>query len=95
MIIAVFAVDKLWIRGHGMQTTGKPTEVLRAMLTIKKAETKARLMRAVKKSISLKDADWYKTAYEQVSILETTKRQPSKNMIYQKRMQQLADQQQI
>ena len=46
MIIAALAVDKLWIRGHGMQTTGKPTEVLRAMLTIKKAETKARLMRA-------------------------------------------------
>ena len=95
MIIAISAVDKLWIRGHGVKTIGKPTEMLSAMLSIKKAGTKARLMRAVKKSISFKDADWYQSAYEQVSILETTKRQPTKSMIYQKRIQELADQQLI
>ena len=48
MIIAISAVDKLWIRGHGVKTIGKPTEMLSAMLSIKKAGTKARLMRAVK-----------------------------------------------
>lgn len=95
MIIAMSAVDKLWIRGHGVKTIGNPPEMLSAMLSIKKAGTKARLMRAVKKSISFKDADWYQSAYEQVSILETTKRQPTKSMIYQKRMQELADQQLI
>jgi len=95
MIIAILIVDKLWIRGCGMQTIGKPTEVLRAMHSIKKAETKAKLMRAVKKSINFKDAYWYQSAYEQVSILETTKRQPTKSMIYQKRIQELADQQLI
>ncbi len=48
-------------------------------------------MRAVKRSISFKDAEWYKSAYEQISVYETTKRKPSKNMVYQNRLRELVD----